>query len=117
MKDWRLRTAILGVALLALLASTRGADAGRGDGPIVYVISQDLYYDSIITADPLPPRGVFQQLLPPDGVDPRLRTEFGPGDREYVGGRWWIDVNGNGEMDAEDDYFSCPLLGPGRTEP
>jgi hypothetical protein len=32
-------------------------------------------------------------------------------------GRWWMDSNGNGQMDSEDHFFSCPLLGPGRTEP
>ena len=53
-----------------------------------------------------------------DGPGPfGLQTEFGPGDQDYVGGRWWIDANGNGEMDAQDAYFSCPLLGPGRAEP
>ena len=45
-----------------------------------------------------------------------LQTEFGPGDPGYVGGRWWIDLNGNGEMDPADKFFLCPLLGPGRTE-
>ena len=41
-------------------------------------------------------------------------TEFGPGDYGHVGGRWWVDLNDNGEMDTEDHYFLCPLLGPGR---
>ena len=45
-----------------------------------------------------------------------LATEFGPGDTGYVGGRWWIDANGDNEMDADDVYFLCPLLGPGRDE-
>ena len=40
-------------------------------------------------------------------------TEFGPGDKEYVGGRWMADFDGDGEF----DYFSCPLLGPGRENP
>jgi hypothetical protein len=44
-------------------------------------------------------------------------TEFGPGDPGYLGGRWWEDTNGNGEMDASDHYFLCPLLGPGRSSP
>ena len=93
---------------------TPAAAKGRGDGPIIYVTSQDLYYDSIVTADPLPPRGPFQKLEVEDG---RLQTEFGPGDKGYVGGRWWMDRNGNNEMDQEDRYFSCPLLGPGRDAP
>jgi len=46
-----------------------------------------------------------------------LQTEFGPGDRGYVGGRWWLDLNENGEMDGKDAFFSCPLLGPGRDTP
>jgi len=25
-----------------------------------------------------------------------------------------VDTNGNGMQDAEDHYFLCPLLGPGR---
>jgi hypothetical protein len=98
-----------------LTASTRGGSGGRGDGPIVYVTSQGLFYDSIVTADPLPFRGKFQHLVPTaDG----LQTEWGPGDKDYRGGRWWVDVNENGEMDELDDhFFSCPLLGPGRQSP
>jgi hypothetical protein len=94
---------------------------GRGDGPIIYVTSQGKYYDSIVTADPLPQHGPFQQLFPP-GTNPDwgggyLSTQYGPGDRGHVGGRWWVDVDGNGEMDTGDHYFSCPLLGPGRETP
>jgi hypothetical protein len=89
--------------------------AGRGDGPVIYVTGQGLFYDSIVTATSLPPKGPFQKLemAGPSG----LQTEFGPGDPEYVGGRWWVDVDGGGEMDEGDDYFSCPLLPPGREEP
>lgn len=91
-------------------ASIRGGEGGRGDGPVIYVTSQGLYYDSIVTADPLPPRGRFQLLeLGPNG----LQTEFGPGDQGYVGGRWKEDIDGDGEY----HYFSCPLLGPGRDTP
>ncbi len=84
------------------------------DGPVVYVTGQGLFYDSIVLAT-LPAEGPFQKLEfeGPSG----LQTEFGPGDLEFVGGRWWVDVNGNGDMDGGDMYFSCPLLGPGRTEP
>ena len=106
-------------SLLALLAAVVGiialgasveVNAGRGDGPIIYVTSQGLYYDSIVTADPLPPHGKFQVLeVGPNG----LQTEFGPGDRGYRGGRWVEDIDGDGEP----HYFSCPLLGPGRENP
>ena len=44
--------------------------------------------------------------------DGDLTTAYGPGDRGYLGGRWWLDANGNGAMD-EGETFVCPLLGPG----
>jgi len=90
---------------------------GRGTGPIIYVTSQGLFYDSIVKTS-LPRKGPFQLLEVGVGPSPnQLQTEFGPGDPGYVGGRWWVDVNGNGEMDEEDIYFSCPLLGLGRESP
>ena len=104
---------VLAVLFVAAVA-TIPVSARRGDGPVIYVTSQDLYYDAVVAADPLPAKGPFQELvMTPEG----LQTEFGPGDHGYVGGRWWVDVNGDGEMDAGDGYFSCPLLGPGREEP
>jgi len=105
---------ILLAVLIVAAVSTIPASARRGDGPVIYVTSQDLYYDSVLAADSLPPKGPFQKLeMGPNG----LQTQFGPGDHGFVGGRWWVDSNANGEMDAEDSYFSCPLLGPGREEP
>ncbi len=102
---------LLAVAVVAALAfMPADAQAGRGDGPIIYVRSQGLYYDSIVTADPLPPYGPFQLLeMGPNG----LETDFGPGDPGYRGGRWMEDFDGDGEF----HYFSCPLLGPGRENP
>jgi hypothetical protein len=76
----------LGLSLTANSAFARGAV----EGPIVYVESQDLFYDSIVTAMELPPRGPFQQLYP---CDFGLCTEFGPGDPGHRGGRWWVDDN------------------------
>ena len=99
--------------LFAVVVATAMAK-GRGNGPVIYVTSQQLYFDSIITADPLPPKGPFQKLeMGPNGP----QTEFGPGDKKYVGGRWWLDTNGDDQMDKNDHYFSCPLLGPGRDAP
>lgn len=79
----------------------------------IYVTGQDTYYHTFATTD-LPPHGKIQQLIPTPG-DPLHDgvTEFGPGDKGYAGGRWWVDVNNNGYQDEEDTYFSCPLLGPG----
>ena len=112
-------TAVLALAVVLTTAAqdaaaVRGGEGGRGNGPVIYVVSQGLFYDSIVTADPLPANGPFQELRMVGGG---LETDFGPGDTGYRGGRWWIDLNGNGEMDAADKYFSCPLLGPGREEP
>ena len=77
---------------------------------MVFVTSQELYYDTFVVKDPLPMHGPFQLLT--DGV-----TEFGPGQPGYKGGRWWEDLNGNGIQDAGDHFFLCPLLPPGRETP
>ena len=104
---------MVGAALASTHVLAKDRTTGHGTGPVVYVESQGLFYDSIVLAD-LPPNGRFQQLKP--GVGPSgLATEFGPGDVGYLGGRWWIDANDNGYQDAEDAFFLCPLLGPGRS--
>jgi hypothetical protein len=99
---------VIAIALITVIP----ASAGRGNGALgtVYVSSQGLYYDTFVTVDVLPMHGKFQKLE--NGV-----TEFGPGTPGYLGGRWWVDVNGNNEMDEGDNYLLCPLLGPGRTSP
>lgn len=84
---------------------------GRPASPgVVYVTSQGLYYDTFVTANPLPMNGPFQRLE-------NGETEFGPGDPGYLGGRWWVDANHNGMQDAGDDFFLCPLTPPGRPTP
>lgn len=100
-------TVVLAAAVVVFVAATEEAKANRGDGAlgVVYVKSQGLYYDTFVTAEELPPHGPFQLLV--NGV-----TEFGPGDRGYVGGRWKVP-DGNGGY----RYFLCPLLGPGRESP
>jgi hypothetical protein len=99
------------VVLIALL-SVVPVSAGRGNGALgtIYVTSQGLYYDTFVSADTLPMRGPFQKLE-------NHTTEFGPGQPGYLGGRWWVDVNGNNVMDAGDNFLLCMLLGPGRTTP
>jgi hypothetical protein len=109
------------LALIALITATTAQARGRQgfptpppldeNRPVVYVTSQGLFYDSIVVAT-LPPEGPFQKLeMTPDG----LQTEFGPGDPNYLGGRWWVDANGDNMMDGGDMYFMCPLLAPGYT--
>jgi hypothetical protein len=96
---------------LAIQAS-KTAIGGRAHGALgaVYVRSQGLYYDTFVSAETLPPHGRFQALE--DG-----ETDYGPGDPGYLGGRWWVDANGDGIQNEGDMYLLCPLLPPGRTEP
>ena len=101
---------MLATCLFLLVPTTKASTFGRGNGPIIFVTGQGLYYDSIVVVDPLPARGRFQLLsMGPNG----LETQLGPGDRGYVGGRWKEDFDGDGVF----HYFECPLLGPGRSAP
>ncbi len=113
MKKMRAISMLSALAMFAAAAGAASTAQARGevDGPVVYVTSQNLFYDSIVLST-LPPKGPFQKLEfdGPSG----LQTEWGPGDLEFVGGRWWVDVNGDGKMGDGDMFFSCPLLGPGR---
>ena len=95
-------------------ASKRDNSDVIASGPTIFITSQGLYFDSIVVGGPLPQQGNFQQLIP--GMN-GLETEFGPGQPGHLGGRWWIDQNNDGVMDADDTYFLCPLLGPGREAP
>jgi hypothetical protein len=104
---------ILSVFVLSLIMAIPAFARGKGNPhpqPVIYVTSQGLAYDSIVTADPVPMKGRFQKLEA--GGPTGLQTEFGPGDQEHVGGRWWLD-DGDGIMGPEDHFFVCPLLGPG----
>jgi hypothetical protein len=109
---YRKSTILFLVVILALVLAVPAAAKGGRAGPIgtVYVTSQGLYYDTFVSADVLPMKGPFQLLE-------NGQTEFGPGDPGYLGGRWWIDVNGNGAQDDGDTFLLCPLLGPGRETP
>lgn len=99
------------MAAAFLMGATASAEAaGRGTGPVIYVTGQGLAYDSIVLTN-LPNKGPFQKLEM-DGPT-GLQTEFGPGDKDFVGGRWWLDANGDGKMNEGDAFFMCPLLGPG----
>ena len=97
-----LKTYITATALgLGILTSgitfAKDRETGRGTGPVVYVTSQGLFYDSIVLADLPAMKGNFQQLVPDMNG---LQTEFGPGEVGHLGGRWWIDANDDGTMDA-----------------
>ncbi len=117
MKNAKSKTALLGaiaiMGAMTVAAAVQAKPPGvpRGNGPAVYVTSQGLAYDTIVLGD-LPQDGSFQQLMP--GIGPTgLQTEFGPGDVGYLGGRWWVDANGDGVQNEGDVFFLCPLLGNG----
>ena len=100
----------------ALAKNERTKGRGASGIPVIYVTSQDLYYDTLLLGS-LPNNGTENfQLLEMDGPT-GVQTEFGPTDTDYFGGRWWVDANMSGYMDEGDVFFLCPLLGPGRTEP
>ncbi len=105
--------ALVSTVSLAHGKEERTTGRGAAGAPVVYVETQGLYYDSIALTD-LPMKGEFQQLIP--GTN-GLATQYGPGEVGYLGGRWWIDLNADGEMDEGDKFFLCPLLGPGRETP
>ena len=126
-----LRNVLGAAALMVMAIATAGESlAGQPDqtppagaprmpgAPVILVTGGEnpgLYYDTILLGT-LPFQGPFQELDAANG-----ETEYGPGDPEYAGGRWWVDGNGNGTMDdpetSTDFYFLCPLLGPGRETP
>src|SRR5918994_1056916 len=91
-------------------AATAAAGGRARSGGVIFVTSQSLYFDTFVAQDPLPMEGRFQLLE-------NNRTEFGPGDPGYLGGRWWEDLNRNRVQDAGDHFFLCPLLPPGRPTP
>ena len=108
--------AVLGLSMLGATSSfADDRDTGRGSSSagVIYVVSQGLYFDTFGLGD-LPREGRFQELY--IGANGPM-TLYGPGDVGYLGGRWWVDVNDNDEMDDGDLFFLCPLLGPGREEP
>jgi hypothetical protein len=103
---------LVSVLAIALITVIPVSAKGRGHGALgtIYVTSQGLYYDTFVSAESLPMQGPFQKL-----VD--HTTEFGPGEPGYLGGRWWVDVNGDNIQDEGDSFLLCMLLGPGRTTP
>jgi hypothetical protein len=100
--------AVLAFAIPAYAQPQGGRHGALGE---VYVTSQGLYYDTFVTVSTLPQQGPFQLLTA------NHTTEFGPGEPGYLGGRWWVDVNGDGIQDAGDMFLLCPLLGPGSPTP
>jgi len=99
------------LAATSAFAAPPDRTTGRGTGPVIYVTTLGQYFDSIVLTD-LPNKGPFQKLTPGQNG---LETDYGPGMPGHLGGRWWLDVNGDGAMNEGDKFFLCPLLGPGRS--
>lgn len=122
MKLSRLLTliALAGAATLmtttSVYAKKEDHRSGKPDRAVIYVASQDMFYDTLLLGTlPYNETDNFQQLFMDGPMAPY--TEFGPRDTGYYGGRWWVDANSDGIMDEGDIYFLCPLLGNGRAEP
>jgi len=112
----------MAVVAVGTIAMPDPALAGRGNGPtgLIYVESQELYYQTIGLTDLPPDEGPFQILivgLDDDGNIVSAVTEYGPGDPEYVGGRWEAYIFDSAGDLVTVRYFECPLLGPGRESP
>ena len=118
-----LAVAVLAVGVMTSAGQSQAGHPNAGSPPVgtptvagaprILVTSQGLIYNTIVLATHLPNEGDFQKLEMSSIMEADLQTEFGPVDVGYLGGRWWIDVNGDSEMDDDDVYFMCPLLGPG----
>src|SRR5205823_6812030 len=94
-----------GLCLSLVLAGPAGPASAANPRAVVYVTSQGLCYQSLVTPNSLPDHGPFQLLSPSTICGPgTFMTQFGPGDPGYVGGRW---------VTADGKRFSCPLIGPG----
>lgn len=84
------------IGIVAVVAVGLLLDAGpvsaRGiiEGPVVYVESQDLFYDSIVAAMELPPDGTFHQQV--------------------------VDVTGSKDNGASVDTRTCEVSGPGESQ-
>lgn len=104
--------AMIGASIAGIsAASANGNDSQAKPGTTTVCTASGECYTSIVLGfAQLPNQGDFQQLIPGDDG---LYTDAGPGDDGYRGGRWWVDVNGDGIQNEGDAFFMCPLLGGG----
>ena len=87
-------------------------DASGQQPLVIFVTSQGLFYDAVVAEDPL--GEVPLELTEGSQLLSNGRTEFGPGQVGYLGGRWWEDRNNNLVRDSNDHFFFAPLQPPGR---
>ena len=95
------------IAQSASWSTAPAPGSGGTHPPVIFVVTQGLFFTTCAVKQLLPMHGEFQLLV--DG-----RTNFGPGQPGYLDGRWWEDLNRNGIQDRADHFFLCPLVLPGR---
>ena len=122
--------AALALAIAALSVAVPSASAGQPEGPIgsvtfISVYAHDTLYGSVVAPNSLPNEGNFDELYVFPGTTYTIVSDAAPGDQDYNGGRWHVnvvmvageqftnaeDVLASGlTIDSTDVYFSCPLL-------
>jgi hypothetical protein len=98
------------IAPSASWSTVPAPEPGASHPAVIFVVTQGLFFSTCSVKQLLPMHGEFQLLI--DG-----RTNFGPGQPAFLGGRWWEDLNRNGIQDQGDHFFFCPLVLPGRLIP
>ncbi len=119
------------VAAILLVAVTHSVLLAQGPRPRPLSWADCELFDGVVTPTDLPVQGNFDELyMNPagfkDGVN--IISESKPGDADYNGGRWHLNVlKGSvdparyagacavedldpGDFDSTDTYFVCPLL-------
>jgi len=114
-----------------IVAVTGSALFAQGPNPRPQSWADCELFDGVVTSTDLPVKGNFDELyVSPagfkDGVN--LISESKPGDADYNGGRWHMNVLKGGvnpakyagacrvealdlsDFDSTDNYFVCPLL-------
>ncbi len=122
--------AALALAIAALSVAVPSASADQPQGPhgsvaFISVYADDTLYGSVVAPNSLPAKGNFDELYVFQGTEFTIVSDAAPGDQDYNGGRWHVNV----VMDAAEQftnaedvlasgltivstetYFSCPLL-------
>ena len=122
--------AALALAIAALSVAVPSAGADQPQGPLgavafISVYADDTLYGSVVAPNSLPAKGDFDELYVFADTDYTIVSDAAPGDRDYNGGRWHVnvvmgadeqftnveDVLASGlTIVSTETYFSCPLL-------
>ena len=122
--------AALALAIAALSVAVPSVSAGQPQGPhgsvvFISVYAHDTLYGSVVAPNSLPAKGHFDELYVFPGTSFTIVSDAAPGDRDYNGGRWHVNMVMGAAVqftNAEDvlasgltivstgTHFSCPLL-------